>query len=340
MKPAAGWLSTAGYVTGWRLIRALPAPVAGRLFAAAADLAVRRDGRSVRQLRRNLQRVAGAAAGAAELDRLVRAGMRSYARYWLETFRLPSMDVGQVLAAVRTDGAEHVDQAMAAGRGAVFALPHSGNWDIAGLWLVRRGYPFSTVAERLKPESLFDRFVAYRESLGMRVLPLTGGPQPPTTVLAERLRAGEAVCLVADRDLSRNGVDVEFFGERTRMPAGPALLAATTGAALMPVHLYFDGDGWGQWIGPPIELGDGPLRDRVRRGTQALADAFEAGIARYPQDWHMLQRLWLADFDQAGSGQDGSGQDGSGPAGSDRNGGESAGDESAGDEPAATVGRP
>jgi KDO2-lipid IV(A) lauroyltransferase len=296
---AGGWLSTAGYAAGWRVIRALPAPLAGRLFATAADLAVRRDGRSVRQLRRNLARVAGAQASPAELDRLVRAGLRSYARYWLETFRLPSMDVEQTVAAVRTDGAAHVDQAMAAGRGAVFALPHSGNWDIAGLWLVRRGYPFSTVAERLKPEALFDRFVAYRESLGMRVLPLTGGPRPPMEVLAERLRAGEAVCLVADRDLSRNGVQVEFFGEPTRMPPGPALLAATTGAALIPVHLYFDGDGWGQWIGAPIELGSGPLRTRVQRGTQALASAFEARIARHPEDWHMLQRLWLADLDQA-----------------------------------------
>ncbi|MBV9823449.1 MAG: phosphatidylinositol mannoside acyltransferase [Actinobacteria bacterium] len=300
MTAATGWLSTAGYVAGWRLIRGLPAPVAGRLFTAAADLAVRRDGRGVRQLRRNLTRVlATTDTDPDELDRLVRAGMRSYARYWLETFRLPSMDVEQVLAAVHTDGADHVDRAMAAGRGAVFALPHSGNWDVAGLWLVRRGYPFSTVAERLKPESLFDRFVAYRESLGMRVLPLTGGPRPPTTVLAERLRAGEAVCLVAERDLSRNGVEVEFFGEPTRMPPGPALLAATTGAALLPVHLYFDGAGWGQWIGPPIELGDGRLRDRVQRGTQALAGAFESRIAEYPQDWHMLQRLWLADLDPA-----------------------------------------
>jgi phosphatidylinositol dimannoside acyltransferase len=155
------------------------------------------------------------------------------------------------------------------------------------------------VAERLEPESLFDRFVAYRESLGMRVLPLTGGPRPPMQVLAERLRAGEAVCLVADRDLSRNGVDVRFFGEPTRMPPGPALLAATTGAALIPVHLYFDGDGWGQWIGPEIELGDGPLRDRVQRATQALAGAFESRIAGHPEDWHMLQRLWLADLDQS-----------------------------------------
>jgi lauroyl/myristoyl acyltransferase len=301
LSAAGAWLNTAGFVAGWRLIRALPAPLASRLFAAAADLAVRRDSRSVRQLRRNLARVVASSAGTggpAELDGLVRAGMRSYARYWLETFRLPSMDVDKVVAAVHTDGADNVDRAMAAGRGAIFALPHSGNWDIAGLWLVRRGYPFSTVAERLRPESLFDRFVAYRESLGMRVLPLTGGPQPPMSVLAERLRAGEAVCLVSDRDLSRNGIDVEFFGERTRMPAGPALLAATTGAALVPVHLYFDGAGWGQRIGTPIDLGAGRLRERVQRGTQALASAFEAGIAAYPQDWHMLQRLWLADLDQ------------------------------------------
>ena len=296
-KLAGAWLSSAGYAAGWRVVRALPAPLAGRLFAAAADLAVRRDGRSVRQLRRNLARVLGPDAEPAELDRLVRAGMRSYARYWLETFRLPSMDHARIIAHVRTEGAEHVDRAMAAGRGAIFALPHSGNWDIAGLWLVRRGYPFSTVAERLRPESLFDRFVAYREGLGMRVLPLTGGPRPPMQVLAERLRAGEAVCLVAERDLSRHGVEVEFFGEPTRMPPGPALLAATTGAALMPVHLYFDGAGWGQWIGPPVELGDGPLRDRVQHATQALASAFERRIALHPEDWHMLHRLWLADLD-------------------------------------------
>lgn len=291
------WAGDAGYPAGWRLVRALPAPLARRAFDLGADVAVHRDGRSVRQLRRNLSRVLGPDAGAGALERTLHAGMRSYGRYWLETFRLPSMDVTDTLARVHTDGADHVDAAIAAGNGAIFALPHSGNWDIAGLWLVRRGYPFSTVAERLQPESLFDKFVAFREGLGMRVLPLTGGPRPPMTVLAERLRAGEVVCLVADRDLSRAGVQVDFFGEPTRMPAGPALLAATTGAKLLPVHLYFDGDGWGQWIGKPIDLGDGNLRAKVQRGTQALASAFADRIAGHPEDWHMLQRLWLADFD-------------------------------------------
>jgi KDO2-lipid IV(A) lauroyltransferase len=165
--------------------------------------------------------------------------------------------------------------------------------------LVQRGYPFVTVAERLKPESLFDKFVAYRESLGMEVLPLTGGPRPPMEVLKERLAAGGVVCLVADRDLSRSGMEVEFFGHPTRMPAGPSLLAATTGAALLPAHLYFDGDGWGQWIGPAVDLGTADLRTKLRTGTQSLADTFARRIARYPQDWHMLQRLWLADLDQA-----------------------------------------
>lgn len=292
-------LVSAGYTAGWRLIRGVPEPLARRAFQRGADLATRRGGRSVSQLRRNLTRVSGLEPGRAELERLVRDGMRSYARYWLETFRLPSMDIDRTLAGVRTAGVENVDAAVAAGSGAIFALPHSGNWDIAGLWLVRRGYPFSTVAERLQPESLFDKFVAYRESLGMGVLPLTGGPRPPMQVLAERLRAGEVVCLVADRDLSRGGIEVDFFGEPTRMPAGPALLAATTGAALLPVHLYFDGAGWGQWIGEPVQLGAGDLRSRVARATQALADAFAEHIAACPQDWHMLQRLWLADLDQA-----------------------------------------
>lgn len=293
------WASDAGYTAGWRLVRALPAPLARRAFQFGAELAVRRDGRSVRQLRRNLARVLGSGAGTPLLEQTLRNGMRSYARYWLETFRLPSVDVTATLARVHTDGAHHVDAAVAAGKGAIFALPHSGNWDIAGLWLVRRGYPFSTVAERLHPESLFDKFVAFRESLGMRVLPLTGGPRPPMTVLAERLRAGEVVCLVADRDLSRAGVQVDFFGEQTRMPAGPALLAATTGAQLLPVHLYFDGDDWGQWIGEPIDLGEGNLKAKVQRGTQTLATAFADRIAGHPEDWHMLQRLWLADLDSA-----------------------------------------
>jgi len=291
------WATDTGYATAWALVRTLPEPVARTMFKQAADTATLRGGRQVEQLRKNLARVAGPNTSRFELERLVREGMRSYARYWLETFRLPSMDKQKVLSHVRTEGAENLEAALARGKGVVFALPHSGNWDVAGLWLVDQGYPFATVAERLKPDSLYDKFVAYRRGLGMEVLPASGGDRAPMDVLAERLEAGNPICLVADRDLSRRGVEVTFFGEKTRMPAGPAMLAATTGAALIPVHLYFDGPGWGQWIGSPIDLGAGELRSRIAVGTQALADAFARRIALYPTDWHMLQKLWLSDLD-------------------------------------------
>jgi len=295
------WVADAGYGAGWRLIRTVPEPIARAVFRMGADVATRREGPAVQQLRRNLARVIGPQASVEELNEAVAAGMRSYARYWLETFRLPAMDKAAVLRATRVTGLEHLRAARDAGRGIIFALPHSGNWDIAGLWLVQQGLSFTTVAERLKPDSLFDRFVAYREGLGMEVLPLTGGDRSPTRTLLERLRAGGTVCLLADRDLSGVGIPVDFFGERTKMPGGPARLAASTGAALMPVHLYFEPDGWGQWIGAPIDLGEGDLTSQVVRGTQALADAFAAHIAEHPTDWHMLQRLWLADLVPASS---------------------------------------
>jgi KDO2-lipid IV(A) lauroyltransferase len=237
----------------------------------------------------------------ADLDALTRHAMRSYARYWLEVFRLPVLRARAVAGAeAGTVGAENIDAAIAAGKGAILALPHSGNWDVAAVWLVARSGTFATVAERLKPESLFRRFMAYRESLGMEVIPLSGGDRSPSDVLTERLRAGGVICLLGDRDLTKGGVEVTFFGERTKMPAGPALLAATTGAALIPVGLWFDGAGWAQRVHPPLHIpATGPLRERVHAATQALADVFAADIAEHPADWHMLQRLWLADLDPA-----------------------------------------
>jgi lauroyl/myristoyl acyltransferase len=196
-----------------------------------------------------------------------------------------------------TTGGENIDAALALGKGAIIALPHQGNWDVAGAWLIAHSGPFATVAERLKPESLFDRFVEYRESLGMEVIPLTGGERSPISVLTERLKENKVVCLLADRDLSSNGIEVQFFGGATRMPGGPALLAATTGASLLPVSLWFTDDGgWGQCIYPPVPVPEGRLRDRVHQITQAMADVFAEGIAAHPTDWHMLQRLWLSDL--------------------------------------------
>jgi KDO2-lipid IV(A) lauroyltransferase len=252
--------------------------------------------------------VLGPGRSDAELDDVVAASMRRYARYWLETFRLPKMDHGKVAASVDrvATGAHHIDDAVATGRGYVLALPHMGNWDVAGIWLIDRyKRPFTTVAERLKPESLFDRFVAYREGLGMEVVALTGGARSALSVLTERLQAGGGVCLVADRDLSRQGIDVQFFGASARMPAGPAMLAATTGAPLLPVGTWFSDDGgWGLQIRPPIELTGKRLGDRVRGATQLLADEFAGFISAHPSDWHMLQRFWLDDLgaDRGGDG--------------------------------------
>lgn len=285
-----GWLQDTGYAAGWRLVRTVPEGVAQAGFRRGADLAARRGGPGVRQLRRNLRRVVPDATEAA-LDDLVRRSLRSYARYWCEAFRLPSMDHRHVQETLgeHIEGLDHLDKALAEGSGAILALPHSGNWDIAGVFLVGHSGRFTTVAERLRPESLYRRFVAYRESLGFEILPLSGGSQPPFEVLTSRLRDNRVVCLVADRDLTPAGVHVTFFGEQAKMPAGPARLARNTGAALLPVGCWFTDGGWGFRVHPPVSITD------VSGTTQVMADAFAADIAEHPEDWHMLQRLWPAD---------------------------------------------
>ena len=287
-------LGAAGYVAGWRVVRALPDGLARRLFDAGADVAARRGG-GPEQLRRNLARVLGTAPADVP-DEMIRASVRSYARYWREAFRLPSMDLAAQASSIDASvtGKEHLEAALAAGRGAVLALPHSGNWDMAGVWLTQTHGQFTTVAERLRPESLYREFVAYRESLGFEIFPLSGGERPPFPQLRDRLEAGGVVCLLGERDLARHGVPVTFFGEPTRMPAGPARLAIDTGAALLPVHCWFTETGWGFSVEPPVDVSGG-----VESATQSLADRFAANIAAHPQDWHMLQPLWWDDLSEA-----------------------------------------
>lgn len=285
------------YALGWSAVKTLPEPVAVRLGRTVADLAWRRRGKGVLRLESNYARVVPD-AGPERLRELSRAGMRSYLRYWMESFRLPAWSRERVRTGFDPRDAHYLRDGIASDRGVILALPHMGNWDLAGAWVTTElETPFTTVAERLKPESLYDRFVAYREGLGMEVLPHSGGTAFGT--LARRLRDGGLVCLVAERDLSASGVEVKFFGEATRMPAGPALLAQQTGALLLPVTLWYDDSPVMRGrVHPPVEVPEtGTRAEKTSVMTQALADAFATGISDHPEDWHMLQRLWLADLE-------------------------------------------
>ncbi|MEO3796271.1 phosphatidylinositol mannoside acyltransferase [Nonomuraea sp. B10E15] len=287
----------AGFAAGWKLVPLLPQGPTAAVFRFMADRVWRRGGRSVRRLESNLARVTGLEAGSLELSELTRAGMRSYFRYFHEIFRLPSMRTEEIVRRTHVIGAEHVHDTVAAGRGVVLALPHMGNWDQAGAWLVGVGHPFTTVAERLRPESLFRRYVAFREGLGMEVLPLTGGDGHNFGTLATRVRRGGVVCLPAERDLTRSGVEVRFFGATTKVPAGPPLLAVQTGAALLPATVYFVGDDWGIHIHEEVPVPEeGTRQEKVAAVAQRMAEVFEKGITEHPEDWHMLQRLWLEDL--------------------------------------------
>jgi phosphatidylinositol dimannoside acyltransferase len=291
--PPAERLADLQYAAAWRLVRALPEPVALAAFRFGADRAARRGGAGARQLRANLARVAPD-AGPAELDAMVRDGLRSYARYWCEAFRLPAMDPARIHAGTRITGFAPFAEALDAGRPVVVALPHSGNWDAAGVWLVEmlrgRGRPasFTTVAQRLRPESLYRRFVAYRESLGFEVVAVEDG-SAAHRALTRRLRAGGVVCLLADRDVTGTGLEVAFLGAPARMPTGPARLAAMTGALLLPACPRFSPHGWVIDFAEPVPV---PGRADVAKATQAVADALGALLRRDPADWHVLAPIW------------------------------------------------
>lgn len=291
-------LVTAGYRGGWWAVQRMPESAARALFSRLATDVHRRHGRSVRQLEENLSRVAPD-AGPEQLRHLSLQSLQSYFRYWCEVFRLPVTDPAGAAARVAVDDASRLLGPVAEGRGVVVALPHMANWDLAGVWAVQSGVPVSTVAERVRPEALFERFCAYRRDLGIDVLPLRGldgGPPAvdPVGVLAQRLRAGGLVCLLADRDISARGQRVRLLDAPARMPAGPAVLAARTRAALLPATLWYSGSGMRISLHPEVTPPPGAgLREAVRSMTQQVADVFTAGIREHPADWHMLQRVFV-----------------------------------------------
>lgn len=234
--------------------------------------------------------------GGLRLRRAVQAAFDSYARYWLESFRLPHLSASTVAKGFDVDGFRWVEEGLAAGNGVILALPHLGGWEWAGRWLVDNGLGVTVVVEKVEPPELFEWFVDLRSKLGMNVIAL--GSSAAREVLAALAR-NDIVCLLCDRDIQRNGVEVEFFGERTTLPAGPATLALRTGAPLLPTAVYFTDrtDGHLGVVRPPLTMersGDG-LRADVATLTQMLAHELEHLIRRAPQQWHMMQANWPSD---------------------------------------------
>ena len=293
----------------WVPRRLRPSPLLayklGHFFAGhAPDRAARLSARAVGRvmwrtmkgrratIARHLQRVDPTLVGPT-LERAVEAAFDSYARYYVDSFRLPSLSAAEVEAGFTVDGFEHIVAGRAAGKGVILALPHLGGWEWAGRWATDRGNPMTVVVEPLEPPEVFDWFVSFREALGMTVVPL--GPGAAAACL-RALKQNELLSLLCDRDLERDGVEVEFFGERTTLPAGPATLALRTGAVLLPTAVYFEGPLHHGLTGPPLPVERrGRLREDVTRVTQDLAGELEHLIRRAPEQWHLFQPNWPSD---------------------------------------------
>jgi KDO2-lipid IV(A) lauroyltransferase len=281
-------LSAYAYFAGWRIVRWLPERTAYRLAYAVADFLTKRNGKNVSRLRSNLQRTQPNITEL-DLDLLVFNAMRSYMRYWCDTFRFPDWSTQRVRETVTVKNEHLLLDAITAKTGVIVCLPHAGNWDHAGAYFCAKGIHLVTVAEHLKPEKLFLKFLSYRQAMGMEVLPLDGRV---LGTLAQRLRQGALVALVADRDLSRSGIDVTFFGGPARMPAGPALLAMKTSAPLITAFVSYTDSGIHIEFNEVAIPTAGSDEDRVLEIVQRMAKQFEDGISVHPQDWHMLQRIW------------------------------------------------
>jgi KDO2-lipid IV(A) lauroyltransferase len=287
MRESATYL---GYALAWKIVRWLPEKFAYRLANWFADYLYSRNGKGVKRLRFNFAKV-HPELDASELEFLTNAGFRSYLRYWCDTFRFPGWDNGRLLSTTTCTNENLLREPIAAKRGCIVALPHAGNWDHAGAYFCATGIPLTTVAEHLKPEKLFRKFLEYRAKIGMEVLDLDSRS---IATLAQRLRAGKLVALVADRDLSKNGVPVNFFGEVARMPGGPALLAIQTGADLITAFVKYEPEGIHIVFEAAIPVPtDGTVSEKAAAMTQTMADRFASQISRHTVDWHMLQRIWV-----------------------------------------------
>jgi KDO2-lipid IV(A) lauroyltransferase len=283
------FLVAQAYFAGWSLIRRAPQGVADSLFESIARRMKKRDGKSVKRLRSNLARVKPDLSPG-ELDDLLIRALSSYMRYWKETFRSPDWSRDRILSTVTVSQEHLLLEPITQKRAVVVALPHAGNWDHAGSYFCARGARLVTVAEVLKPRALFEKFLEYRQAIGMEVLPLDSKAFPE---LLKRAQDGKLIALVADRDLSKSGIDVNFFDGVARMPAGPSIVAIRNNIPLVTAFVSYTSNGIHVDL-REVSIPDiGDEESRIKATVQLCADNFAAGIAEHPEDWHMMQRIWV-----------------------------------------------
>lgn len=289
-------LITLGYRAGSALVQRTPSAVATPVRMLASKVAARASAERRFMVARHLRRVMDADLDGDELERSIDKTIDAYARYWVDSARLQSVDPADVDEGFTVEGFEHIENAFARGVGPILALPHLGGWEWAGRWLTcRPGYEVTVVVEPLDRPELFEWMVEYRESFGMQVVPL--GPDVATRVI-QALKANHVVCLLCDRDIAGGGIEVDFFGETTTLPGGPATIALRTGAAIIPVGVYQQPGRHHAICRPPLDTQrQGRLRSDVSRVTQDLAHELERLIRRRPEQWHLMGPNWPSDHE-------------------------------------------
>lgn len=278
------------YLFAWKVIGILPEKTAYQLANFVSDQILRKNGKGIQRLRSNYKRVVPSISNSA-LEALTKEGMRSYLRYWFDTFRLNKWSKSRIIETTFVVRENLLRDPIETKKGCIIALPHAGNWDHAAAYFCSTGIPITAVVEKLKPEAIFKKFLAYRESIGIEAI---SHKEKTIPILMERLNQGKLVALVADRDMSRNGIEVNFLGGIAKMPAGPAILAIKTGSPLVTAYIRYLDKGIEITFDETIKLPvTGSEEDQIKIVTQSMADNFARRIKDSPVDWHMLQRIWV-----------------------------------------------
>ena len=278
------------YLFAWKIIGILPEKTAYQLANFVSDQILRKNGKGVQKLRSNYKRVVPSISNSA-LEALTKEGMRSYLRYWFDTFRLNKWSKSRIIETTFVVRENLLRDPIETKKGCIIALPHAGNWDHAAAYFCSTGIPITAVVERLKPEAIFKKFLAYRQSIGIEAI---SHREKTIPILMDRLNQGKLVALVADRDMSRNGIEVNFLGGIAKMPAGPAILAIKSGSPLVTAYIRYLDEGIEITFDETIQLPiSGSEEEQIRIVTQSMADNFAKRIQDSPVDWHMLQRIWV-----------------------------------------------